>query len=37
MATSNERDKEHGNGHLAVNTPSIVSPQEWAAARAHLP
>jgi predicted dithiol-disulfide oxidoreductase (DUF899 family) len=36
MATSNERDKEHGNGHLAVNTPPIVSPQEWAAARAQL-
>jgi predicted dithiol-disulfide oxidoreductase (DUF899 family) len=36
MATINERDKEHGNGHLAVNTPPIVSPQEWAAARAQL-
>jgi hypothetical protein len=29
MATSKERDKEHGKGHLGMNTPPIVSPQEW--------
>ncbi len=29
MATSKERDKEHGKGHLAMNTPPIVSQQEW--------
>jgi predicted dithiol-disulfide oxidoreductase (DUF899 family) len=35
MATSreNERDKEHGKGHLPMKTPPIVSPQEWATAR----
>ena len=27
MATSKERDKEHGKWHLAMNTPSIVSLQ----------
>src|SRR5258708_32550263 len=36
MATSKERDKEHGNGHLAMNTPPIVSQQEWEAARQQL-
>jgi predicted dithiol-disulfide oxidoreductase (DUF899 family) len=36
MATIKKRDQEHGNGRLAVNTPPIVSPQEWAAARAQL-
>ena len=25
MSTSKERDKEHGKGHLAMNTPPIVS------------
>src|SRR5882724_8229307 len=36
MATSKERDKEHGKGHLAMSTPSIVSLQEWEAARQQL-
>ncbi len=34
--TSKERDKEHGKGHLAMNTPPIVSEQEWEAARQQL-
>ena len=33
MATSKERDKEPGEGHLAMNTPPIVSEQECEAAR----
>jgi predicted dithiol-disulfide oxidoreductase (DUF899 family) len=36
MATSKERDKEHRKGHLAMNTPPIVSQQEWEAARQQL-
>ena len=36
MATSKERDKEHGKGHLTMNTPPIVSQQEWEAARQQL-
>ena len=36
MATSKERDQGHGNGHLAMNTPPIVSQQEWEAARQQL-
>ena len=36
MATSKQRDKEHGKGHLAMNTPPIVSQQEWEAARQQL-
>jgi Bacterial protein of unknown function (DUF899) len=36
MATGKERDKEHGKGHLAMNTPPIVSQQEWEAARQQL-
>src|SRR5260221_10432182 len=36
MATSKERDKEHGKGHLAMNTPPILSQQEWEAARQQL-
>src|SRR5580704_7058123 len=36
MATSKERDKEHGKGHLTMNTPPIVSRQEWEAARQQL-
>src|SRR5260370_13914991 len=36
MATSKERDKEHGKGHLAMNKPPIVSQQEWEAARQQL-
>src|SRR5207237_5637822 len=31
-----ERDKEPGKGHLAMNTPPIVSQQEWEAARQQL-
>jgi predicted dithiol-disulfide oxidoreductase (DUF899 family) len=27
---------EHQKGHLALNTPPIVSPQEWEAARQQL-
>jgi len=36
MATGKERDKEQGKGHLAMNTPPIVSRQEWEAARQQL-
>src|SRR5258708_26516407 len=36
MATSQERDKAHGKGHLAMNTPPIASQQEWDAARQQL-
>src|SRR5260370_24524077 len=36
MATSKERDNEHGTGHLAMNTPPIVSQQDWEAARQQL-
>jgi hypothetical protein len=31
-----EKDMEHLKGHLAMNTPPIVSPQEWEAARQQL-
>jgi hypothetical protein len=33
MATTKEREKAHGKGQLAMNTPPIVSQQEWEAAR----
>src|ERR1700676_5143119 len=36
MATSKERDMEHREGQLAMNTPPIVSAQEWEAARQEL-
>src|SRR5512132_3300972 len=36
MATSKERNKEHERGHLAINTPPIVSQQEWEAAQQKL-
>src|SRR5262245_16163195 len=36
MEKNKERDKEHGNGRLPMNTPPIVSPQEWDAARQQL-
>src|SRR5271154_319168 len=36
MATSKKRDIEHRKEHLAMNTPPIVSPQEWEAARQQL-
>jgi predicted dithiol-disulfide oxidoreductase (DUF899 family) len=36
MTTSKERDKENGNGNLAMNTPPIVSQQEWETARQQL-
>src|ERR1035437_2553402 len=36
MATSKERNKERGKGNLAINTPPIVSQQEWEAARQQL-
>ena len=36
MATSKERDQEHGKGHVEMNPPPIVSPQEWEAARQRL-
>src|SRR4051812_27904988 len=35
MATSKERDNEHGKRDLAMNTPPIVS-EEWEAARQRL-
>src|SRR5215813_15246944 len=34
--TNKEGPMEHRNGHLAMNTPPIVSPQEWEAARQRL-
>jgi predicted dithiol-disulfide oxidoreductase (DUF899 family) len=36
MATSKQRDKEQGKGHLAMKTPPIVSQPEWEAARQQL-
>jgi predicted dithiol-disulfide oxidoreductase (DUF899 family) len=36
METSKQKDMEHQKGHLAMNTPPIVSPQEWEAARQQL-
>ncbi len=36
MATSKERNKENGKGHPVMNTPPIVSQQEWEAARQQL-
>jgi predicted dithiol-disulfide oxidoreductase (DUF899 family) len=36
MATSKERNKEHGEGHLEMKTPPIVSQQEWEAAHQQL-
>ena len=36
MTTSEKRDKEHGEGHVAMNTPPIVSQREWEAARQQL-
>jgi len=36
MATGKERDNEQGKGHLAMNTPPIVSQQDWEAARQQL-
>jgi hypothetical protein len=35
-ATNKERDEEQGKGHLAINTPPIVSQQEWEAAHQQL-
>src|SRR5260370_2641282 len=36
MSTSKERDKEQGKGHLGMNTPPIVSQQEWEAERQQM-
>ncbi len=36
MATTKEKEKEQGNGHLAINKPPIVSQQEWEAAHQQL-
>src|ERR1051326_1029168 len=36
MATSTKRDRENPKGQLPKNTPKIVSPQEWEAARQQL-
>src|SRR5580704_10238356 len=36
MTTSKEKEKNQGNGHLAMNTPPIVSQQEWEAAHQQL-
>src|SRR5256714_12128883 len=36
MATSKERHEEHGKRHLGMNTPPVVSQQEWEAARQQL-
>jgi predicted dithiol-disulfide oxidoreductase (DUF899 family) len=36
MSTNNERERELGKGRLAINTPPIVSQQEWEAGRQQL-
>src|SRR3954447_13111205 len=36
MATSKGTDTEHGKKHVAMNTPPIVSQQEWEAAHQQL-
>src|SRR5258708_35271318 len=36
MATSKEKELDHRKGHLDMNTPPIVSPKEWEAARQNL-
>jgi len=36
VTTTNKKDLEHQKEHLAMKTPSIVSPQEWEAARQQL-
>src|SRR5262245_64147703 len=36
MKTKKERDKQQEKGRLPANTPPIVSPQEWEAARLQL-
>ena len=36
MAKSNERDRDQRKGSLPVNTPAVVSAQEWEAARQQL-
>jgi predicted dithiol-disulfide oxidoreductase (DUF899 family) len=36
MATSKQRDVKNQKEHLAMNTPPIVSPEEWEAARQQL-
>src|ERR1700730_14828606 len=36
MAVRKDRDKEQGKGNPAMNTPPIVSQQEWEAARQPL-
>src|SRR5437879_11673889 len=36
MATSKESDKERGKRQVAMNTPPIVSQQEWEAARQQM-
>ena len=36
MATSKQSEKEQGKANLPMNTPPIVSPQEWEAARQQL-
>ena len=36
MSTNKEKDKQHGKARSAMKTPSIVSQQEWEAARQQL-
>src|SRR5215470_5114367 len=36
MGRNETKDMQHSKGHLRMNTPSIVSPQEWEAARQQL-
>src|SRR5260370_27072933 len=36
MATTKEKDMQHRKEHLAMNTPPVVSPQEWQVARQQL-
>ena len=33
MATSKEKNKKHGHGHLKMNAPPVVSTEDWEAAR----
>jgi predicted dithiol-disulfide oxidoreductase (DUF899 family) len=36
MDRTNAKETQHRKGHLGINTPPIVSPQAWEAARQQL-
>jgi len=36
MPESNDRNAENPKGHIKMNTPPVVSPQDWEAARQQL-